>query len=80
MSAMTGPQMSAVLAAVPLVGRFGGGLADFERELVEDMIGRVRDQGDRAVMTDREWVVVQEAVGGLEALADDAARDAMKGV
>ena len=78
MAALVVEQKTRLLLAAVLIGRFGSTLSDFERDTVEQAILRWRDRGDSAVVTDREWAVIEEAVGAMEALRDDAARDATR--
>lgn len=73
---LTDEQKVALTRAAVLRGRHGAVLAAFEADLVDSCILRFRDQGDRALLTDNEWRVVQEAVGGMEAVRDDEARNA----
>lgn len=73
-------QSVALLRAAVLLGRHGAVLSDFERELVETCILRLRDQGDRATVTSNEWTVIQEAVAGMSAAREDALRGAAKAV
>lgn len=69
-------QQVALIRAAGLIGRHGECLADFERELVEECVLRFRDQGAGAAMTDNEWRVFQEALGAMDAVAEDARRAA----
>lgn len=73
---VTDAQQVALIRAAALIGRHGECLADFERELVEECVLRFRDQGAGAVLTDNEWRVFQEAVGAMDAVAEDAQRTA----
>lgn len=73
---VTDAQQVALIRAAGLVGRHGECLADFERELVEDCVTRFRDRGAGAVLTDNEWRALQEALGAMDAVADDARRAA----
>lgn len=72
MAVVTIEQIRALHRAVGLIGRFGDVLAPFERETVDEAIDRLRRRGDRTVLTDSEWTVVQEAIGGMDAAQADA--------
>lgn len=78
MAGLTNEQKTALTRAAVLLGRHAEGLSDFERDLVEQAVLRWRDRGDRAVVTAREWTVIEEAMGAMEASRDDAARNATR--
>lgn len=73
---VTDAQRLALTRAAVLLGRHGAVLSDFERQLVDDCVHRLRDQGQRMTLTANEWTVIEEAVGAMEASRDDAARNA----
>lgn len=71
---VTDAQRLALTRAAVLQGRHGHVLSDFERQLVDDCVRRLRDRGERMTLTANEWTVIEEAVGGMEASREDAAR------
>lgn len=73
---MTHEQSVALIRAAVLLGRHDAVLSDFERDLVEACVLRLRDQGERATITANEWTVIEEAVAGMAAAREDVERAA----
>ncbi len=80
---VTEPQKLALIRCAVLIGRFGGCLSAFERDLVEAAVGRYRRSAERTTLTANEWRVVEEALGAMEAVrldAEGADQDAAAGM
>ncbi|NBB51476.1 hypothetical protein GVN24_24635 [Rhizobium sp. CRIBSB] len=71
---MTDSQAMALIRCAGLIGRHGDILAPFEADLVRTCVERYRDRGPRTVLTASEWRVLEEAIGAMDAVADDARR------
>lgn len=71
MSRLSDKQTILVTRAVVLLGGFGHVLSAHEAELVEGIGQRFKRQGRAAHITDNEWMVIESAVGGMEAVRAD---------
>lgn len=67
-------QIARLTRAVALINAYGAVLSEHEAQLTRDCIDRLRDRGERMVLTDNEWRVIEEAVGGMEAAREDDVR------